>query len=114
MKNKKYQEVEGDLITLAKEGKFDVITHGCNCFCTMGAGIAPQMAKEFGVNEFYLELPIMEGDHNKLGCIDFSTQTHTAKRDFEGHASSGGNVFYYGNPNSVDVHSSSGGNVIKK
>lgn len=38
----------------------------------------------------------------------------TAKRDFEGHASSGGNVFYYGNPNSVDVHSSSGGNVIKK
>jgi O-acetyl-ADP-ribose deacetylase (regulator of RNase III) len=37
------KEIEGDLIDLAKRGHFDVVTHGCNCFCTMGAGIAPQM-----------------------------------------------------------------------
>ena len=37
--------VDGDLIKLAKQGRFDVIVHGCNCFCQMGAGIAPQMAE---------------------------------------------------------------------
>ena len=40
--------VDGDLIKLAKEAKFDVIVHGCNCLSTMGAGIAPQMAAAFG------------------------------------------------------------------
>jgi len=35
--------VDGDLVQMAKEGKFDVIAHGCNCFCAMGAGIAPQI-----------------------------------------------------------------------
>jgi O-acetyl-ADP-ribose deacetylase (regulator of RNase III) len=29
--------IDGDLIKLAKEGKFDVIAHGCNCHSTMGA-----------------------------------------------------------------------------
>ena len=38
----------------------------------------------------------------------------TVKNDFEGHASSGGNVFYYGNPETTDIEKSSGGNVIKK
>jgi O-acetyl-ADP-ribose deacetylase (regulator of RNase III) len=66
-----YQEIEGDLIKLAKEGRFDVITHGCNCLSKMGAGIAPQMAKAFGVDKFEMELwgaTIM-----KLGCIDWQT-----------------------------------------
>ena len=36
------------------------------------------------------------------------------KNDFEGHASSGGNIFYYGNPGTTDIEKSSGGNVIKK
>jgi len=39
--------VEGDLVNMALKGKFDVIVHGCNCFHTMGAGIARQIAKEF-------------------------------------------------------------------
>lgn len=66
-----YQEIEGDLIKLAKEGKFDVITHGCNCLSNMGAGIAPQMAKAFGVDRFEMETwgPTIE----KLGCIDWRT-----------------------------------------
>ena len=33
---------------------------------------------------------------------------------FDGSASSGGNVFYYGNPGSISTETSSGGNVIKK
>jgi O-acetyl-ADP-ribose deacetylase (regulator of RNase III) len=66
-----YQEIEGDLIEYAKQGMFDVITHGCNCICTMGAGIAPQMAKAFGCNKFEMELwgPVFE----KLGNIDYQT-----------------------------------------
>ena len=32
--------VKGDLIKLALEGKFDLITHGCNSQCVMGKGIA--------------------------------------------------------------------------
>lgn len=66
-----YKEIEGDLITLAKEGNFNVITHGCNCFCTMGAGIAPKMADEFGCDTYHLESPEYQGDINKLGCIDW-------------------------------------------
>ena len=66
-----YQEIEGDLIQLAREGMFDVITHGCNCLSNMGAGIAPQMAKAFGADEFEMEKwgPTIE----KLGCIDWQT-----------------------------------------
>lgn len=67
-----YQEIEGNLITLGKEGKFDVIAHGCNCFCTMGAGIAPQMAEHFAADEFCLEdAGRYRGDINKLGQIDW-------------------------------------------
>ncbi len=63
--------VDGNLITLALEGKFDVIAHGCNCFCRMGAGIAPQMAKAFGCDKFDLEAKHLSGDMNKLGQIDY-------------------------------------------
>lgn len=66
-----YQEIEGDLIALAKQGEFDVITHGCNCLSNMGAGIAPQMAKAFGVNTF--EMETWGATIEKLGCIDWKT-----------------------------------------
>lgn len=42
-----YSEVKGDLIEMAKAGKFGIIIHGCNCFCTMGAGIAARIKREF-------------------------------------------------------------------
>lgn len=66
-----YKEVEGNLITLAQKGNFDVITHGCNCFCTMSAGIAPQMAEAFGCDLFPKEGKHYRGDINKLGTIDY-------------------------------------------
>jgi O-acetyl-ADP-ribose deacetylase (regulator of RNase III) len=74
---------EGDLIQLAKEGNFDVITHGCNCFCTMGAGIAPQMAKAFGCDNFQLERR-GRGDINKLGCIDYEIKEIYIKKPIFG------------------------------
>lgn len=51
----KYKVIDGDLIKLALVGTFDVITHGCNCFCTCGAGIAVPMARTFGCDNFPLE-----------------------------------------------------------
>lgn len=67
----KYREIEGDLIALAKEGKFDVITHGCNCFCTMGSGIAVPMRQTFRVDTYKKEHLKFKGDLNKLGTIDY-------------------------------------------
>ncbi|OYX41996.1 MAG: phosphatase [Rhodobacterales bacterium 32-67-9] len=37
----------GDLVDLALGGEFDVIVHGCNCFHTMGAGIAKLIRARF-------------------------------------------------------------------
>lgn len=70
-----YNEMSGDLIDLAKKGEFDVIAHGCNCFCTMGAGIAPQMANAFGCDNFPMEAEKYSGLESKLGTIDYKTLT---------------------------------------
>ena len=74
IKNKiMYKEIQGDLIQLALAGEFDVVTHGCNCQCNMGAGIAPQMAKAFGCDRFDLENEKLKGVIQKLGNIDFKS-----------------------------------------
>ena len=57
---------DGNLITLAKEGHFNIITHGCNCFCRMGSGIAPQIAKAFP-EAYDADQATILGDFNKLG-----------------------------------------------
>jgi len=60
--------VSGDLIELAKLGAFDVIVHGCNCFHTMGAGIAKTIRTEFpAAYEADVRLT-RKGDKLKLGC----------------------------------------------
>ncbi len=64
--------IEGDLIVLGEQGKFDVIVHGCNCFCTMGAGIAKTIKQKFP--EAYKEdLRTEKGDKSKLGDISWVT-----------------------------------------
>lgn len=62
----KYQE--GNLIELAKNGKFDVIVHGCNCFCTMGAGIAKSLRDEWP-DVYKADLLTVKGEISKLGTI---------------------------------------------
>ena len=58
--------IEGDLIKLAIGGEFDVIIHGCNCFCTMGAGIAKQIKSNFP-EVYAVDLETEKGDRSKLG-----------------------------------------------
>ena len=55
---------------MALDGKFDVIGHGVNAFCTQKSGIAAQFVKQFGTDSFQLEGLGQEGNYNKLGCID--------------------------------------------
>lgn len=66
-----YKEIKGDLIELALEGQFNIIVHGCNCFCTMGSGIAVAMKNTFHCDTFESEAPGLKGDINKLGNIDY-------------------------------------------
>jgi len=60
--------IKGDLIKLAKSGYFDVIVHGCNCFCVMGAGIAKQIKKEF-LEAYVADCNTKSGDPTKLGTF---------------------------------------------
>ena len=57
---------KGDLIALAQKSEFDVIIHGCNCFCTMGAGIAKQIRQVFP-DAYAADLATESGDRSKLG-----------------------------------------------
>ncbi len=60
------RRVKGDLIKLALDGKFDIIVHGCNCFCAMGAGIALQIRQTFP-KAYEADRETKSGDKNKLG-----------------------------------------------
>ena len=60
--------IQGDLIKLAQKGEFDVIIHGCNCFCAMGAGIAKTIKQKFPA-AYTVDLQTNKGDKNKLGTI---------------------------------------------
>jgi len=64
------KEIKGDLIKLAREGNFDVIVHGCNCFCRMGSGLAPQIKENFP-EAWEADKQTTTGDINKLGNYTF-------------------------------------------
>lgn len=65
------KEVKGDLLKKALQGEFDVIIHGCNCFVTMGAGIALQIKKLFP-KAAEVDSETIPGDVNKLGHFTFA------------------------------------------
>lgn len=67
--------VDGDLIEFFKEGKFWGIAHGCNCFCTMGSGIAKQIRAEFP-EAFQADQMTQEGDRSKLGSFTSVATDH--------------------------------------
>jgi len=62
------QVVKGDLIKLALQKEFDVIIHGCNCQCAMGAGIA-QAIKDTFPEAYEADLKTEKGSKDKLGTI---------------------------------------------
>lgn len=71
--------IKGNLIKMAKDGKFDVIIHGCNCYHTMGGGIARSIKEEFP-HAFLADQETAYGA-DKIGLFSMAvakTRTHTA------------------------------------
>lgn len=64
--------VEGDLVRDADQ--YEVIAHCCNCFCTMGAGIAPQIKHKFP-EAYAVDCATTAGDQDKLGTITYTENT---------------------------------------
>lgn len=64
--------IKGDLIALALDGQFDVIVHGCNCQCAMGAGIALTIKNIFP-EAYEADLQTRKGDASKLGTFTQAT-----------------------------------------
>lgn len=58
--------VDGDLLKLALDGRFDVIVHGCNCFCVMDGGIAKAI-KELFPEAYDADCETKVADKGKLG-----------------------------------------------
>lgn len=66
------KSARGDLLQLGRRGQFDVIAHGCNCFCAMGNGIAGQIKKQFPA-AFEADKQTSKGDKSKLGTCTTAT-----------------------------------------
>lgn len=64
--------IDGDLVRDADQ--YDVIAHCCNCFCTMGAGIAPQIKHKFP-EAYEVDCETTSGDQDKLGTITYTENT---------------------------------------
>lgn len=62
------KSIKGDLLKLAKDGKFDVICHGANCLQIMGAGIARQIRDKYP-EAYAADKKTKIADDKKLGTF---------------------------------------------
>lgn len=62
------QIIEGDLLDMFDQGEFDGIAHGCNCFHTMGAGIAKAIAERYPEVRA-ADIDTAYADTSKLGTV---------------------------------------------
>ncbi len=73
------KKIQGDLFLLARNGEFDLIVHGCNCYCTMGAGIAKGIKAAFP-EAYAADCDTTKGSRIKLGTCSFAEVTANGKR----------------------------------
>ena len=66
------KEILGDLFE--KPEQFDVIVHGCNCFSTMGAGVAKIIKEKYPL-AFMVDRNSKLTPKEKLGKITYTTST---------------------------------------
>jgi len=71
--------IVGDLLDLAVRGQFDVIVHGANCQCVMGAGIAKSIRALFP-EAYEADLATRKGDREKLGSISVAEVVRASVR----------------------------------
>lgn len=67
--------IKGDLISLAEEGMFEVIIHGCNCLCNMGSGIAKTIKAKYP-QVYKADCETTKGDKEKLGSFTSTVVGH--------------------------------------
>jgi O-acetyl-ADP-ribose deacetylase (regulator of RNase III) len=60
------KHVKGNLLDLAEAGAFDIVVQGCNCFNTMGGGIAREIRERYPVAAS-VDMETVKGDYRKLG-----------------------------------------------
>jgi len=60
------KHAKGNLIDMAENGDFDVIVQGCNCFNTMGGGIAREIRERYP-HVAEVDSKTVRGDYTKLG-----------------------------------------------
>jgi O-acetyl-ADP-ribose deacetylase (regulator of RNase III) len=60
------KHTKGNLLDLAGAGEFDIIVQGCNCFNTMGGGIAREIRERYP-QAMLADDETVKGDYNKLG-----------------------------------------------
>lgn len=72
------QVIQGDLLQLALDGKFDVIIHGCNCQCQMGKGIALSIKRLFP-EAYKADFATEKGAAHKLGTISTALITRAGR-----------------------------------
>lgn len=60
------QHAKGNLLDMAENGDFDVVVQGCNCFNTMGGGIAREIAERYPMCA-EIDRLTERGEYMKLG-----------------------------------------------
>lgn len=68
-----FKEIEGNLVEQALNNEFDLIAHGCNCFCRMKSGVAKAIVDKFPAAE-KADNETIAGDIRKLG--NYTVATH--------------------------------------
>lgn len=66
------KHVSGNLITKALQGEYDVVVHGCNCYCNMGAGIALTIQRIWP-QALAADQRTKYGDASKIGTYSYAT-----------------------------------------
>ncbi len=92
------KHAKGNLLDLAEAGMFDIIVQGCNCFCTMGAGIAREIRGRYP-HAAAIDSKTQRGDYTKLGNWTIGRPTDefiiiNAYTQYK-YASAGEDVFEY-------------------
>lgn len=85
--------VKGNLLDLADSGAFSAIVHGCNCFHTMGSGIARDIRQRWP-SAYEADTRTRLGDPNKLG--QYSNVWEKAKSNTDFIIINGYTQYYFG------------------
>jgi O-acetyl-ADP-ribose deacetylase (regulator of RNase III) len=73
------KHTKGNLLDLAEAGEFDIVVQGCNCFNTMGGGIAREIRERYPMCA-EIDRLTERGEHMKLGNWTISINDLTDRR----------------------------------